>query len=108
MSTVLGSGADGFSLRFNKGEHETQQPDVPSSSSPPWHNPDAWKRVKSGMSKSQVVSILGSPTSSKSIGSGVDAMMKLYYRGEVPGSGFVSGNVSIHDDRVYGIDAPVF
>jgi hypothetical protein len=57
------------------------------------------------MSESQVISILGPPTNvDRTIGS----MPILFYKGEVPGSGFVSGNVKLSEDRVYLVNKPVF
>lgn len=83
----------------------------PRSSSPQssvaargWHNPASWSRVKDGMSESQVMSILGQPTSVENIGS----HRTLFYRGEVGSGGFVSGNVKISQDRVYLVNEPVF
>lgn len=69
-----------------------------------WRSGSAWDRLKSGMSESQVVSVLGQPTSSETLGS----FRTLYYRGEVEGSGFVSGNVKFSDDRMFLANIPVF
>lgn len=68
-----------------------------------WHSPASWGRLKDGMSQSQVVSILGQPTSIENIG----PYRTLFYRGEVNGS-FVSGNVKLTDDRVWQVNEPVF
>jgi len=57
------------------------------------------------MSESQVVAILGPATSVKR----VSDLRTLLYRGEVPGSGTVSGNVELGgEDRVYLVNKPVF
>ena len=77
----------------------------PASGGPPWHDQNAWGRVRNGMSEAQVVSILGRPTSVEPIGGGFKT---LFYRGEVSGSGSVSGNVKFNDDRVYMVNSPVF
>ena len=69
-----------------------------------WRNERDWSRIQDGMSQLQVESILGSPTSVKDVG----PYRTLLYRGEVPGSGFVSGNVALTDDRVWMINVPVF
>ena len=72
--------------------------------SEPWHYETYWRRIKDGMSESQVIKILGKPTGVKDIG----PFRTLFYRGEVRGSGFVSGNVELSDDRVWQVNTPVF
>jgi hypothetical protein len=57
------------------------------------------------MSEAQVISILGRPTSIDDNGYGTK---KLFYRGEVAGSGVVSGNIFLADDRVLSVSTPVF
>ena len=69
-----------------------------------WKKKSNWARIRDGMSGRQVISILGKPTSLKDTGS----FRTLFYQGEVSGSGFVSGNVKLTDDRVYSINKPVF
>jgi len=70
----------------------------------PWHNKKNWEKIRDGMSESQVISILGEPTSKKDVGS----YKTIFYQGEVSGSGFVSGNIKFDEDRVWGINIPVF
>ena len=95
----LRSGTQGADLR-------SPRPATSAQSRVPWQIPANWDRVKYGMSESQVVAILGQPTSRESAPAG----HTFYYRGEVPGSGFVSGNVLIDTvaDRVVGVNKPVF
>lgn len=69
-----------------------------------WHTPGNWDQVRTGMLESQVISTLGTPTDVQQVGS----LRTLFYRGEVPGSGFVSGNVKLGEDRVYLVNKPVF
>lgn len=72
-----------------------------------WQDMNNWKRVKPGMTRSQVEAILGPPTKVEHT---VIDTVELYYQGERPGAGYVSGNVKINDeDRVdyYGINPPV-
>lgn len=69
-----------------------------------WRTESAWGRLKDGMSEGQVRTILGQPTSTKDVG----PYRTLYYRGEVAGSGFISGNVQLSDDRVWQVNEPVF
>lgn len=72
-----------------------------------WQDMNNWNRVKPGMSRSQVESILGKPTRVEV--NSID-YATLFYQGEKAGSGYVSGNVQISDeDRVTysGINPPV-
>lgn len=71
---------------------------------PPWHDGNSWGRVKNGMSESQVIAILGPPTSVEAVG----GYKTLFYRGEVSGSGSVSGNTELSQDRVWAVNTPVF
>jgi len=70
-----------------------------------WQVPGNWDRLKSGMSESQVISILGPPTN---VDRTTGSIPVLFYKGEVPGSGVVSGNVKLMEDRVYLVNKPVF
>jgi hypothetical protein len=88
-----------------KQEATLEKPSITQIFKPGWHSQAAWEKIKRGMSEPQVVAILGKPTSIDDIGAG---HRKLFYRGEVAGSGFVSGNVSFSDDQVYFISNPVF
>lgn len=69
-----------------------------------WQIPSNWSRIKNGMSESQVIAILGNPTSNKDLG----PYRTLFYRGEVAGSGSVSGNIELTQDRVWQSNIPVF
>lgn len=69
-----------------------------------WHSASAWARVKEGMSESQVIAILGRPTSTEEVG----PYKTLFYQGPVSGSGSVSGNVKLTDNRVWTTNKPVF
>ena len=69
-----------------------------------WQNPLAWTQIRQGLSRAQVEEILGKPTS-------VDAVIDsqtLIYKGDVAGSGTVSGVVKLTDDRVSEISPPSF
>ena len=68
-----------------------------------WKNPGNWSRIKSGMSEQQVVAILGMPTSRHG-----RAVVKLVYEGLISGSGYVSGNIKLMDNRVAVVNIPVF
>jgi hypothetical protein len=70
----------------------------------PWHAPEAWSRVKDGMTQAEVTEILGEPTAVE----GVDAYKTLFYRGSAAGSAVLSGIVNFKDDRVVAVRAPNF
>jgi hypothetical protein len=74
------------------------------SAGQPWHDRNAWGRVKNGMSEAQVVSILGRPTSVETVGS----YKTIVFRGPVSGAVSVTGNVKLQDDRVWQVNTPVF
>lgn len=70
---------------------------------PGWQLPANWARLQRGMSEQQVVAILGNPTSI------VDGThRKIYYEGEVAGSGFVVGYVQFYEKRLDRYEPPVF
>ena len=73
---------------------------------PGWHSAENWWRIQSGMSYEEVVAILGPPTNIR----GGYSLRTLQYQGEVPGSGFVQGEVGIYGDanRVFRIKRPEF
>lgn len=85
-------------------ELRRSRPSTSAQSRVPWQVPGNWDRVQFGMSDSQVMAILGPPTSVERVGS----LRTLFYRGEVSGSGLVSGNVKLLEDRVYLVNKPVF
>lgn len=78
----------------------------PADEAPGWHNPENWWRIRMGMSYEEVVAILGQPTNIR----GGYSLRTLQYQGEVPGSGFVQGEVGIYGDanRVFRIKRPEF
>ena len=69
-----------------------------------WQNPLAWTQIREGLSRAQVEDILGNPTTVEAV---IDSET-LYYKGNVPGSGTVSGIVKLTDDRVSQITPPAF
>jgi hypothetical protein len=69
-----------------------------------WQNPLAWAQIREGMSRVQVEEILGKPISVEAV---ID-YQTLLYKGDVPGSGTVSGMVKLTDDRVSEITPPHF
>jgi hypothetical protein len=69
-----------------------------------WQNPLAWAQLREGLSRAQVEEILGKPASVESV---IDSQT-LLYKGDVAGSGTVSGMVKLTDDRVSEIGPPNF
>ena len=70
----------------------------------PWQISFAWSQIKMGMSRVQVEDILGPPTS-------VDSVLDyqtLVYKGDLPGTGMLSGTVKLSSDRVYQVNLPEF
>lgn len=101
---MLERGLRGKSSAIESSASTATQIRTPSSFAYPWHDRNSWGRVKNGMSEAQVVFLLGRPTSVEALGS----YRTLFYRGEVAGSGSVSGNIKLNDDRVYQVNTPVF
>ena len=91
----------------SQGAQPSQTPPVRATGGA-WTNPSNWGRVTPGMSERQVISILGPPTKRERIRGSI--YLLLFYQGEVPGSGFVSGNVRFlaDQDRVLLIQIPIF
>lgn len=72
-----------------------------------WHDLSNWGKIKQGMSHVQVELILGKPTRKS-----IDTInyVKMYYQGNIPESGYVSGYVELdNNDRVLysGVNPPV-
>lgn len=70
----------------------------------PWQIPFAWTRIKEGMSRAQVVEVLGQPASTDSV---MD-YQTLVYKGDTAGSGALTGSVRLTDDRVSQVNVPGF
>jgi hypothetical protein len=70
-----------------------------------WKNKANWRRIKSGMSPSQVQGILGSPTHREGQ---LDNIGSWRYEGYVNGVGQLSGNVSFLHNQVLLVSEPVF
>jgi len=69
-----------------------------------WHNSLAWSLIREGMSRAQIEEILGKPASVESV---IDHQT-LVYKGDVPGSGLLTGTVKLTDDRVSQVNPPAF
>jgi hypothetical protein len=69
-----------------------------------WQLPLAWTRLKNGMSRTEVVDILGQPSSTESV---MD-YQTLTYKDTLSGSGSKIGIVKLTDDRVTQFDPPDF
>lgn len=71
---------------------------------PPWHRASNWTLIKSGMSESEVVGILGPPTS---VDSSIDKRT-LFYSPDPSSTSTLSGSVTLVDDRVTAMTPPTF
>jgi hypothetical protein len=71
---------------------------------PPWHRASNWILIKAGMSESQVVEILGPPTS---VDSSIDRRT-LNYAPEANSTSTLKGTVTLIDDRVTAMTPPAF
>jgi hypothetical protein len=74
------------------------------SATPPWHLASNWILIKSGMSESQVVEILGPPTS---VDSSIDRRT-LLYTPDANSTSTLKGSVTLIDDRVTAMTPPAF
>jgi hypothetical protein len=82
-------------------------PPVPApipSSTPAWKAPSSWNQIKAGMSESQVVGILGPPTSVQS----VTDSRTLFYQPGPNSTSTLNGSVTLLDDRVTATSPPAF
>jgi hypothetical protein len=73
------------------------------TSSAAWLQSKSWDKLRPGMSESDVVSVLGPPTTSRSAERGPQI---LFYALELEAGGFLSGRVVIADHRVLEIHRP--
>jgi SmpA/OmlA family protein len=71
---------------------------------PPWHLAPNWNQIRKGMSRREVVEILGPPTSEDTV---ID-VQNLYYRPDPQSTTTLSGTVSLTDDRVTAVAPPSF
>ena len=73
-----------------------------------WQKMSNWNRLKRGMSRQQVETILGQPTSVSRPYNDVLPVIKLHYQGNTSQSGYISGAVRIDgDNRATSIEKPV-
>jgi hypothetical protein len=71
---------------------------------PPWHRASNWILIKSGMSETQVVGILGPPTSADA---SIDKRT-LYYTPDAHSASTLNGSVTLIGDRVTAMTPPAF
>lgn len=80
---------------------------VPSgipAATPAWHIPPNWNLIRKGMSRAEVVEILGDPASEDSV---IDSIT-LHYRTDSKSKAPMSGTVKLTDDRVVAVTPPSF
>jgi hypothetical protein len=71
---------------------------------PPWHRASNWTLIKIGMSQSEVVGILGPPTS---VDNSIDKRT-LNYTPDANSTSTLKGNVTLVGDRVTAMAPPAF
>lgn len=76
--------------------------DVAATPSTTWIDAGKWKRLRTGMSELEVVSLLGPPTSMRD----VEGSRVLFYALEIGSSGFLGGSVRFRDRAVAEIQVP--
>lgn len=85
-------------------QNSTPRPTAPATQRPGWHSASNWQRIQSGMSQQQVEAILGKPTKIEEL----VVTKKLFYEGQVAGSGYVVGLVRMYERRVESVEPPIF
>jgi hypothetical protein len=75
---------------------------APAPSSGAWIDAGKWKKLRTGMSELEVVSLLGAPTSMRE----ADGARVLFYALEIGTSGFLGGSVTFRDRLVAGVQQP--
>ena len=68
-----------------------------------WVDAGKWRKLETGMSELEVVSLLGPPTSMRD----VDGARVLFYAMELGASGFLGGSVKFRDRAVIEVQQPV-
>jgi hypothetical protein len=71
---------------------------------PAWHKASSWNQIKLGMGESQVVDVLGPPTSVQVT---ID-MRVLLYTPDPHSTSTLNGSVTLVDDRVTAMNPPAF
>jgi len=87
---------------------KTATPMSSSGNSRGWMQESNWGKLRTGVSSEQAIMLLGSPARREKTTLG----FKLFWEGEVPGSGRISGNVDFVDNQIkfgrLSINPPVF
>lgn len=68
-----------------------------------WLDAGKWKKLRPGMSELEVISTLGTPTSTRER----DGARELFYAMEVGNSAFLGGSVVLRDRKVVEVRVPV-
>jgi hypothetical protein len=88
--------------RVTIGRPDTAAP-APAAAPLPWHSMAAWDAITQGMTREQVMEILGKPIAVEA----VDAYETLFYRGATVKGTAISGHVNLRDGRVVAVSKPV-
>ena len=77
-------------------------PPPPATDTSGWLDAAKWKKVRSGMSELEVISMLGVPTSSRER----DGARELLYALEIGTAAFLGGSVLLRDQKVVDVQIP--
>lgn len=83
------------------GRPDTAAP-APAAAPLPWHSITAWDAITQGMTREQVMEILGKPIAVEA----VDVYETLFYRGATVKGAAISGHVNLRDGRVVAVRKP--
>ncbi len=81
------------------------EPAPPKNAKALWQNPAAWEKIKEGMTESEVVALLGKPTS---VENEATYRVLTYETKKSMGAGSLSGKVKLLDGRVWLVESPIF
>jgi hypothetical protein len=77
---------------------------VVQNTTQPWLKSGSWDQIKRGMSESEVIQVLGPPTTTRSPGDG--RQRTLFYALELGAGSFLSGQVLIESAKVTSVQKP--
>lgn len=106
LKCAIASSDETNSIRQVGDEREEPSSSQSQTNSIGWKNKQNWQKIQDNMSSQQVTAILDRPTRQKK--TAIEGYFTLFWEGNVPGSGYVSGNVVFSDNQALLINPPVF
>jgi hypothetical protein len=85
--------------------HPAAPVSTPENSSPAWLISTTWDRIKPGMKATDVIAVLGRPTSARYSEDG--RIRTLFYAMEIGATALLAGNIRVDDTGVVEINRPV-